>query len=64
MTHVVGPYCKSSYSATEGNCVEVAPTADGRVVRDSKDRSGPVLYFTAKEWVAFTGSIKAGEFDR
>jgi len=32
-------------------------------VRDSKDRSGPVLTFTAKEWAAFVGGAKDGEFD-
>ncbi|XUL90146.1 DUF397 domain-containing protein [Streptomyces galilaeus] len=29
MTEVVSPFRKSSYSAGEGNCVEVAPTAPG-----------------------------------
>lgn len=33
-------------------------------VRDSKDRDGPVLVFTGKEWDAFLAGVKAGEFDR
>jgi hypothetical protein len=44
-------------------CVEVA-LLDGRVaVRDAKDRSGPVLVFTAGEWEAFLGGVRGGEFD-
>jgi hypothetical protein len=47
-----------------GNCVEVAELADGgRAVRDSKNPDGPVLLFTAGEWLAFTGGVKDGEFD-
>ncbi len=44
---------KSSYSATESNCVEIARTASGIAVRDSKDPDGPVLTFTAEQWRAF-----------
>ncbi|MEV0805025.1 DUF397 domain-containing protein [Micromonospora sp. NPDC050200] len=37
-----------------GNCVEVADNLPGVVaVRDSKDRSGPVLTFTSDSWAAF-----------
>ena len=32
-------------------------------VRDSKDPSGPILTFNAKEWAAFIGGAKDGEFD-
>jgi len=35
----------------------------GRVVRDSKDRAGPMLRFAAAEWVAFTAGVRGGEFD-
>jgi hypothetical protein len=45
------------------NCVEVAFVESGVVVRDSKDRSGPVLIFTHSEWDAFVGGAKDGEFD-
>lgn len=52
----------STRSGTEGNCVEVRK-ADGRVeVRDSKDRTGPVLSFTGDEWRAFMGGAKNDEF--
>jgi hypothetical protein len=56
---------KSSRSGGDGNCVEVAFAADGTVgVRDSKNRSGPHLEFTADEWRAFLGGVKTGEFDQ
>ncbi|MFG3554542.1 DUF397 domain-containing protein [Micromonospora sp. NPDC047557] len=43
----------STRSSGNGNCVEVA-TVDGRVaVRDSKDRSGPVLAFGSAAWCSF-----------
>jgi hypothetical protein len=55
---------KSSLSMTNGNCVEVAPLGSGSVaVRDSKDRTGPVLQFTPDEWTAFLGGVRNGEFD-
>jgi len=44
-------------------CVEVR-YRDGVIqVRDSRQREGPVLTFTAKEWAAFVGGAKDGEFD-
>jgi Domain of unknown function (DUF397) len=53
---------KSVRSGTNG-CVEVA-LADGQIaVRDSKDREGPVLSFTAHEWEAFLGGARDGEFE-
>ena len=56
----------SSASSSQGdNCVEVAFTEDGEVlVRNSKDRTGPVTKFTAPEWDAFVTGTKNGEFDR
>ncbi|MEV4121290.1 DUF397 domain-containing protein [Micromonospora sp. NPDC049645] len=47
----------STRSSGNGNCVEVA-TVDGQVaVRDSKDRSGPVLAFGATAWHAFVSGV-------
>lgn len=54
---------KSSRSSGNGNCVEVAVIDDAIAVRDSKDRSGPVLVFTPAEWDAFVAGAKGGEFD-
>ncbi len=54
---------KSSRSSGNGNCVEVATLDEAIAVRDSKDRSGPVLVFTPAEWEAFVAGTKDGEFD-
>lgn len=50
---------KSSYSGSQGgNCVEVG--AQGTVlVRDTQDRSGPVLRFAPDAWRRFAGELKA-----
>jgi hypothetical protein len=56
----------SSYSENGGQCVEVAANlaaTHGVVpVRDSKDRSGPALSFTAEAWTAFVSGVREGEF--
>lgn len=50
--------------SVEINCVEVATAADGTVgVRDTEDRAGGTLQFTAGQWAAFVAGAKAGEFD-
>ena len=49
---------KSSYSADNGGaCVEVA-SAEAVLVRDTTDREGPALTFTADAWRAFTKTVK------
>ena len=48
----------STYSAS-GNCVEVA-VPDDVLVRDTKDRHGPVLRFAPGAWRTFTGQVKRG----
>ncbi|MFB7593560.1 DUF397 domain-containing protein [Streptomyces sp. NPDC056160] len=54
MTEVVGTFRKSSYSAQQGDCVEVAPTTgQGRAVRDSKQQGGPLLTVSRDSWQAF-----------
>jgi Domain of unknown function (DUF397) len=56
---------KSSYSGSNGGqCVEVAVNLPRVVaVRDSKDKAGPALTFTADGWRAFLAGARAGEFD-
>lgn len=51
---------KSSYSGNGGECAEVGTGADrdAVAVRDTKDRQGPVLRFTASAWRRFTGQVK------
>ncbi len=47
----------SSFSAGNGDCVEVALLPDRVGVRDSKDRSGPVLLLTPAAWRAFLAGL-------
>jgi hypothetical protein len=49
----------SSYSGTDSNCVEVAAESEARVlVRDTKDREGPVLAFPPGAWRRFAAQVK------
>lgn len=61
----VGVFRKSRNSGSANDCVEVADLSNGgRAIRDSKmGANGPVLFFTAREWAAFTAGVKEGEFD-
>jgi uncharacterized protein DUF397 len=54
----VGRWRKASYSATNGNCVEVADATGGVLVRDTTDRGGAVLNVSAEAWKRFTASIR------
>ncbi|MFJ4802317.1 DUF397 domain-containing protein [Streptomyces murinus] len=50
---------KSSYSSgNHDNCVEIASGHTVVPVRDSKDRRGPALLFSAHSWAAFVGAVK------
>jgi hypothetical protein len=49
---------KSSYSGSEANCVEVADTTDIVLVRDTTNRAGGTLEFSAAVWRSFTGELK------
>lgn len=51
---------KSSRSMSNGNCLEAANGGPAVLVRDTADRSGPVLAFTADTWTRFTRALKAG----
>lgn len=54
---------KSSFSAGNGgDCVEAMFDGETVFVRDSKRPTGPMLAFTASEWVAFWEGVQAGEF--
>ncbi len=54
----------SSYSGAQGGqCVELASGGGAILVRDTTDRDGETLAFTAAAWQAFTGGLKvAGPF--
>jgi hypothetical protein len=57
-------WIKSRHSNPSGNCVEVAPLADGgTAMRNSRHPDGAVLRFTAAEMAAFAAGVKGGEFD-
>jgi hypothetical protein len=61
---VAGVWRKSSHSNGQSSYVEVrAGQPDAVAVRDSKDRGGPELGFTAGAWAAFVRGVKQGEFD-
>jgi hypothetical protein len=48
---------KATYSNGGENCVEVA-NADGVAVRDTKDRDGGTLGFTAEAWTRFLEKLR------
>ena len=54
-----GNWRKSSYSGDNGGaCVEIASSAEVVLVRDTTDRGGPTITFSADAWRSFTTSIK------
>ena len=59
MTDLTGAHWrKSSRSANEGNCVEVADNLVGVVgLRDSKDPTGPALVVDTDTWRRFLAII-------
>jgi hypothetical protein len=48
---------KSSYSSSEGQCVEVSLAAERAGVRDTKDRDGGALVVPSTSWRAFTAML-------
>lgn len=55
---------KSSRSGSEGACVEVRRVPSSVQVRDTKDRTGPVLSFPTDAWQGFIAAVHDGEFER
>jgi Domain of unknown function (DUF397) len=54
---------KSRHSGALGNCVELAPLADGAIaVRHSRQPDGPVLVYSHAELATFLAGAKDGEF--
>lgn len=50
---------KASYSASNGGgCVEVADHDDRVLVRDTQDRTGPVLTVSPATWRRFADQVK------
>jgi hypothetical protein len=52
------PWRKSSYSGAQASCVEIARTTDVVLVRDTTNRAGGTIGFSATAWRAFTGELK------
>lgn len=48
---------KSSYSGSDGNCVEIAWPTDQVAIRDSKQPAGPALAFPTDAWQAFVSDV-------
>ena len=49
---------KSTYSGATGSCVETASSDGVVVVRDTTNRDGGTLAFSANAWSAFMAGIK------
>ena len=50
---------KSSYSASNGHCVEIARLPGGAIgIRDSKAAGGPILSFAPSVWSKFVEVIR------
>jgi hypothetical protein len=49
---------KASYSNANNSCVEVANAVRVVKVRDTTDRDGATLDFTAEAWQAFVTSLR------
>ena len=50
---------KSSYSASNGHCVEIACLPGGAIgVRDSKATDGPILSFAPHVWSKFVEVVR------
>jgi hypothetical protein len=62
MTARIESWFKSSRSAGNGACVEVAMTTTHIGVRDSKDRTGPTLEVDLCAWSDFIQAVRAGNF--
>ncbi|MGC7100048.1 DUF397 domain-containing protein [Amycolatopsis lurida] len=54
-------WLKSSKSKdNDPDCVEIASHGDDVLVRDSKDREGARLRFSAAGWAAFLAAVRTG----
>jgi hypothetical protein len=62
-TSPITPWVTSSFSTGGNDCVQVARTRSGRLVRDSKDPDGHKLAVPAASWEAFLDGIRRGTFD-
>jgi Domain of unknown function (DUF397) len=50
----------SSASGGSGECVEVAQLESSVLIRDSRDRSGPILMVNAVQWIGLLERTRKG----
>lgn len=50
-------------SVGNGACVEVARAPGAILIRDSKDKGGPVVQYPGNSWRTFLEVAKSGRFD-
>jgi Domain of unknown function (DUF397) len=62
-THPAAKWRKSSFSGSNGTCVELAEAAGRIAMRNSNDPDAGTLTFTRAELAAFIDGCRAGEFD-
>lgn len=62
MTNPEKTWRKSSYTAPDNNCVELAVSEDETAMRDSKDPSGGSFVVSASAWTKFLAHAKLGDF--
>lgn len=60
----VAAWRKSSASADSHACVEIARREPFVLVRDSVDKSGPVVELTSAQWRGLLDRIRSGELGR
>lgn len=59
VTDIACAWRKSSFSGgANGSCVEVGKRTDGVAVRDTTNRDGGTLNFSAGAWSAFLGTLR------
>jgi Domain of unknown function (DUF397) len=57
---VIMNWRKSKYSSDNGgNCVEVADSGNRVLIRDTQNRDGAILRFTADAWRKFADRVKS-----
>lgn len=55
---------KSQRCGAAGDCVEVALGSDAVLMRDSKDKQGPILAIAPSAWRSLLSCARAGGLDR
>ena len=53
---------KPQRSVGNGACVEATVATSGIAVRDSTDRPGPMVAYTAESWKNFARSVRLDQF--